>query len=105
MIAGNLRYWIEIYTPQTVKDEFGADSETFVLFTTLRAEKKEISGNYLLDNKEIFHSNRVDWTIYYRPNLKDKMRVNFDNKEYRILYIREIPFREGMILETELINN
>jgi phage head-tail adaptor, putative, SPP1 family len=105
MISGNLRYWIDILSPQTVKDEFGAEQETFVLFTNLRAEKKEISGNYMLDNKEIFHSNRVDWTIYYRKNLTDKMRVKFDGKEYRILYIREIPFRQGMILETELINN
>lgn len=104
MIAGNLRYWIQIWTPQTIKDEYGADSETFVLFTKLRAEKKEISGNFLLDKKEIFHSNRVDWTIYYRSNLTDKMRVRFDGKEYRILYIREIPFRQGMTLECELIN-
>lgn len=104
MIAGNLRYWIEIYSPQIIKDEFGAETETFVLFTNLRAEKKEINGNYIADNKEMFHTNRIDWTIYYRKNITNKMKVKFGGKEYRILYVREIPFREGMVLETELIN-
>lgn len=100
-----MRYQLTILAPTMVKDDFGAEVETWTEFTKLKAEKTEISGNYMLDNKEIFHSNHVNWGIYYRPLLKENMRVSIDGKLYRILYIREIPFKRGMILETELINN
>ena len=33
------------------------------------------------------------------------MRIRYNNKEYKILYIREIGYKEGLVLETELINN
>lgn len=105
MIIGDLRYKIEILNPVLVKDEYGAENTTWQVFATLRAGKKEISGTKLIDNQEYFNTNRIDWMIHYRRNINENMRVRINNKEYRILYIRELVYKDGLVLETELINN
>jgi len=103
MIIGDLRY--KILNPVLVKDEYGAENTTWQVFATLRAGKKEISGTKLIDKQEYFNTNRIDWLIHYRRNINENMRVRINNKEYRILYIREIVYKDGLVLETELINN
>lgn len=105
MILGDLRWKLEIIQPVLVKDEYGAENTTWQVLTTLRAGKKEISGTKLIDAQEYFNTNRIDWMIHFRRNINESMRVRINNKEYRILYIRELGYREGLVLETELINN
>ena len=104
MNIGEMRYIIEIYKPTQVDSAVGL-VESFTLFKTLKAGKKEISGTRILDGSQVFNTNRIDWTIHYRPQIDENMKLKYNNKYYKILYIREIGYREGLVLETELIND
>lgn len=105
LILGNLRHKIEILIAATQKNDFGEVQEVYINFLTLKAEKKEISGNKTVDNQEIFSAKRVDFITHYRPSITDDMRVKFNGKQYRILFIQEIGYKEGLTLQTELIND
>lgn len=104
MIIGDLRYKIEVLTPAFVVDDYNSSKEIYINFLTLKAGKKEINGSKGVDNAELFAGTRIDWQIYYRPQINTTMRVGFNNKMYRIVYIQEIGYKDGLILQTELIN-
>lgn len=104
MIAGNLRYKIEILTPSKTKGEYGAEKEIFVNYMTLRAAKKELSGTKGMDNNEIFNSYKIEFTIYYRKGINETMRIRYNDRDYKINFIKEIGYKEGLTIDTELIN-
>lgn len=105
MIYGQMQYKIEVLTPAIVQDIYNSGQVIYINFLTLKAGKKEISGGKSIDNNEVFSNTRIDWSIHYRPQVKENMRIKYNNKQYRITYIQEIGFKEGLILQTELIND
>ena len=103
MIIGQMRYRIEILIPAIDNDEYNSNKEIYINYLTLKAGKKEITGNKTND-KEIFSTARIDWNIYFRKGITENMRIKYNNKQYRILYIQEIGNKEGLTIQTELIN-
>ena len=101
---GELRYKIQVLSSSGTTDSYGSTNEVWVNSGYLRAGKKEISGTKTIDGNEIFNSNRIDWYIHYRKEINATMRIKFNNLFYRILFVKEIGYREGLIIETELIN-
>jgi len=104
LIVGELRHSIKILERTTAKGEFNEDVETYNLLTTLRAAVKFISGNKALNNDEIFSSQTLQFTTHYRAAVTEIMRIEFKSKLYRIISIAEIGFKEGLQINTELIN-
>ena len=105
MIIGLMRYKIEVLTPALVVDEYNSTKEIYINYITLKAGLKELSGTKTTDNNELFAATRIDWNIYFRKVINEKMRIKYNNKQYRILYIQEIGIKEGLLIQTELIND
>jgi len=103
MNPGELRHEITVQSLSSARDEYGAITETYSTFAVLRAGVKFISGTKGLDNKETFSSQVVKFTTYYRE-VKETMRILHHTKLYRILSIEEVGFKEGLIINAELIN-
>lgn len=104
VIAGDLRYKIEVKRLTKVKDEYGATVDTYTTVYTLKAGVKYTNGSKGISNNEIFNSQSIQLTTYYRA-IKDTDRILFNNKNYKILFINEIGFREGLQINIELIND
>lgn len=105
LVLGNLRHTIQILTKSIAKDEYGAEIISWVNGLTLRADVKFVSGDKTIDDKEIFNSRRLVFTTHYRKNISEEDRILFEDKKYLIKSITKIGYKEGLIIDTELINN
>lgn len=105
IVAGELRHLITIQqiADETV-DDFGSEPETWEDLMSIRAKVEYVSGTKGIDNNEIFASQSIRLTTHYRSAITTAMRVVFDNKNYRILAIAPIGYKEGLIINAELIN-
>lgn len=100
---GNMRYVIEVQESITSKDQYGSQVEVFSTIYTLRAQIKYVSGNKGLNNEEIFTSQVVQFFTHYR-DINEKMIILFNDKKYKINFIEELGFKEGLSINCELIN-
>lgn len=104
IIAGDLRYSITVNSLSSVKGDYGAVTDTYTLLMTIRAGVKFVSGTKRVDEKEIFSSQVVQFTTHYRHTITETCRIVFDSRKYRILSIDVIGFKEGLLINAELIN-
>ena len=104
IIAGELRHVVTITQLTTVRDAYGAVTESYSTLYTLRAGVKSLSGTKGIELKEIFTSQVLQFTMYYRE-ITETMRITYKSKAYRILNIEEIGYREGLKINAELIND
>ena len=104
IIVGDLRHKIKVFKLESVLDDYGSSSDSFVLFLTLKAAVKDISGQRMIDLKEKFNSKTVELITYYRP-VTESMQIEIEGRRYRILFISEIGTKEGLKITAELINN
>jgi len=95
---GNMRYQIDIQYSTIIKDDYGSPSETWVTAFLLRRAVKYVSGNKAIDTDEVFSSQTVQFITHYRGTINEKMRILFSGKKYRILFIDEIGFKEGLTI-------
>jgi len=105
LIIGDLRYSIKIKQLTATKDDYGSATNTYTDLMTLRSGVKFVSGTQKIDSKEIFNSQVIQFTTHYRSAIENTMRIEFEAKQYRILSIDVIGFKEGLILNAELIND
>ena len=101
--AGEMRYDIIIQKKIIVKDNYGAQATTFTDYLYLKAAVKYNSGNKVMENNELFNTKNIRFITYYR-DIKEDMRIEFNEKRYKILSITEIGFKEGFEIIGELIN-
>lgn len=104
IIIGDLRHSIQVIGKQVTKDEFGAETVVWINKIKIRAGRKYLGGDRTIDGKEVFNSKRLVFTTFYR-NITEDDRIIFDGKKYLIKSIVEIGFKEGLQIETELIND
>lgn len=100
---GSMRNKIDVQELTIIKDEYGSAVESYYTKFTLRAQVKYISGNKAVDNDEIFTSQIVQFQTHFRE-IENTMRIIFKGRKYKINFIDEIGFKEGMIINCELIN-
>lgn len=103
MNIGEFRYKIIIQQPTLTKDEYGAESITYTTVYTLKAAKKQLGGSKGVDAEEIFTSSNIVFTTHFR-NITEDMIVLYEDVKYRINQIVEIPFRTGLEITVEKIN-
>jgi SPP1 family predicted phage head-tail adaptor len=103
MNINNMRHKIYVKQAISVRDAFGAETITYETVFKLKAEVKYISGSKGVDANEIFTSNNIQFITHYRA-VKEDMIIVWNNKKYRINFIQEINYKEGLIITTELIN-
>lgn len=103
MLAGNLRYYIEIYKPTLTEDEYGQQKETY---TKVKATKADVifgSGRKEEQNQEEIFTYPKTFVIRSYHTIMERYRIKFQGKMYRILNI-DVDRRAGKIsITTELI--
>lgn len=104
LIIGDMRSVIKVMSFTTTRDEYGADIDTYTELMSIRAAVKFLSGTKTIDNKEIFAAQSLQFSTHYRGTITEAMRIDYDGKKYRILSIAEIGFKEGLLINCELIN-
>lgn len=105
LIIGDLRHKIVIYELSVTKGDYGEADQHYTPVATIRAAVKYISGNKVVENEEIFNTQSVQFTTHYRPIIQEHMLIGFKDKNYRILQLAELGFKEGLQITTELIND
>ncbi len=102
MNVGDLKYKIIVQQLQKIKDSYGAEQEVYVNYLELRAGVKYISGTKQVENSALVNVEFVEFTTYYRT-IPETCRIVYNNKFYSINSIAEIGFKEGLRINTELI--
>ena len=107
MKSGTLRHRIKFYPKVIVRDDYNASVDTWPTATiSTRGAIRHVGGSMEVDGEERFFSKRAELTIRYRDGITETMRVQIDEGEarYRIEYIEEVGFREGLRLSLEKMN-
>ena len=104
MRAGTLRYTITLIQSILTTDDFGAKTETWGVYSTIRAGILYKGGNKTIQDHERFNTSNVDFTCRYDSLINEQMRIVFDNKVYKISNINRNPFDNSLIISSELIS-
>ncbi|WP_455671693.1 phage head closure protein [Phocaeicola sp.] len=104
MQAGLLREKITFYRNETIRDNFGGNSQSWVKAFDKRArvtfkngQRKEIAG-------EIVNSTSNTFMIRYCKDITANMRIYYDGRKYKIESINKDRIQQATIIEAELIN-
>lgn len=103
MIVGKMRYNIKVQKKVNIRGDFGEFNEEWSDYLNLKADVKYNSGTKTINNEEIFNTQQITFITYYRDITED-MIIIYNDKKYKILFIDEIPFKSGLNIKTELIN-
>jgi head-tail adaptor len=108
MRAGNQINRITFYGKTTVRDVFGASSDSWTTATiNTRGEVRYSGGNKTLSNEEKFYSKSIELLVRYQSSIIETMKVQIDgtNDLYVITYIEIIGRKEGLRLTLEKQND
>lgn len=105
MKAGNLREKIEIYKPVAEKTEFGNQKITYTLHYTTRCMVHHNSGNKEEVNGEIFHSTSKMFVVRYYVNVRENMRIKYEDKFYSIDSIIPNKYYNNLEIYCNLVND
>ena len=96
MQAGKLDRRITIQSPTSTRDGAGQPVEAWALLATVWARVEHLRGKEPFQGQE-FNAQRTSvFTIRYRTDLDETMRIIFDGDTYDILAIAEKGRREGL---------
>lgn len=84
MIAGRLKYIIQIFKPIITRNEFGETEEQYELTYRTRAQLIFNGGNRSNENNEIIYSNYYLVRVRNYVTVGEFDRIKFNNKWYRI---------------------
>ena len=104
ILAGSLKYNLVFFEMRTVQSDSGAFSKTRVQLFKCKAAKVKSTGNYKVENKELFHTNELIFKIRGNKLLTEKLIVEYDNKEYSISFIDKNLFDNTVNITLEKLN-
>lgn len=82
--AGDLRNRIQIMRPESIIDEYGATTKGYVLFATVWANVRHLSGSETIKGDAVAAKVKASIRIRYRNDLTDAMQVACDGQTYQI---------------------
>ena len=103
MRAGSLKYTIKLLVSKLTSDSFGAKTEEWIVYADVRAGIIYKGGNKNISDYEMFNSSNIDFTMRYDKLINEQMRINFNNKIYKIASLNKNPFDNSLIVSAELI--
>ena len=103
IIVGNMRRTLIIKRLTSTKDDYGAVTNVYNDFMTLKAELVVQKGNVVKNSQELFTQSTLTFLIYYRDILFTD-RVEYESQDYKIIDIDQIGYHEQLKLTVELIN-
>lgn len=105
MRAGLMTHIIRVEKLNSDKSEYGSSSkrwETFIGKT--RAEVKFENGDYVNQVNEMVHTQKVIFTVRIYHQITPDMRIVWENRKYRILFLEPNKKLQSLTIKAELIN-
>jgi len=102
--AGTLLYSLIFKENQVVQSESGAVTKKLVELFKCRAAKVKQAGKYLVDAKELFHSNTLVFKVRYNKLLSELLIVQYENIDYKITSFDRNLFDNSVEITLEKIN-
>lgn len=105
MIAGMMKYKIELLQPQTVTNEYGEEENTFVLTRTVWAERVKNTGKLSEELGEHFADYSVEFNIRDAHPVSEGWRVHqLGGLLYLVTNIRPNLDKGMLTLQCERVN-
>ena len=106
MRAGVFSQFIDILEKQTVQNEYGTDTTTYVKVRSTRASVDYVDGDREITNDEFFYSQRVNFTVHIYIPVEDEWHVLWNATEYRVLGVetKYENHEQVKVIKTEKIN-
>lgn len=105
MRAGRLDRKASFYSKSSTRDDYNASVD---VWTTLAFDTwgsvQYAGGDLILSNDEKFYSGVIFYTIRYRSEVVETMRVLMDDVWYRITYIERLGRKEGLKITLNKLN-
>jgi SPP1 family predicted phage head-tail adaptor len=103
MRAGLLRFPITIMQLSRTKGAFGDDINEWSLFCTTKANVTYRSGNKGETDNQIINSQVVDFTIRHNIQVLEKMRIIYEDRLYKILFISKNIITNSQIITCDYL--
>lgn len=102
--AGELTEFITIQRPEVIRNEYGANDIEWRDSITTRARVIQKSGNRSDENNEIVYNYTTTFVIRWYHNIKEDMRVVWNNRKYVIHSVYKEVYKQSVTIVAELIN-
>ena len=102
MNIGRLDRYITIKTVSTSVDAYGQPIESFSTLANVWAKIEYKSEVEKFENEQLKAVSTIDFTIRYRTDITEMMKIEYNSNAYQITGIAEIGRGEGLKLKTNL---
>lgn len=102
MNVGKLDRYITLQSVSTAVDAYGQPIETFSTLASVWARIDYKSEVEKFENEQLKAVSSIDFTIRYRTDITEMMRISYASNIYQIIGISEIGREIGLILKTKL---
>ena len=102
MNIGRLDRYIILQSVSTSVDAYGQPVESFSTLASVWAKIEYKSEVEKFENEQLRAVSSIDFTIRYRTDITEQMRISYDSNIYQIIGISEIGRGEGLKLKTNL---
>ena len=102
MNIGRLDRYITLQSVSTSVDAYGQPVESFSTLASVWAKIEYKSEVEKFENEKLRSVSSIDFTIRYRTDITEQMRISYDSNTYQITGIAEIGRGEGLKLKTKL---
>ena len=94
--------YIVLQSVSTAVDGFGTPIETFSTLASVWARIDYKGDDEKFENEQLKAVSTIDFTIRYRSDVTEMMRITYNSNTYQIIGISEIGREIGLILKTKL---
>lgn len=98
MRSGPMRYNIEFWSKQNVRDDYSGYEETYKLALCTKADVKHTGGSQQIINDQLYPTSDIKITMRYRKEIVETMRVKFRDEIYGIDYLAIMEPKVGIVL-------
>lgn len=95
MIAGSMRYKVDLYTP------YGENNnKSYQYYKTVKAQLNFKNGSQILQSYQIFNTKSISIKIRFRKDVSEDMLVKIGDEFYDISCIQAVAgFRHDLIID------
>lgn len=105
MRAGLLTESIEIYEKTLVRNDYGEESENWVLKYSTKARLVHDGGGRVIQNDEVFYTHAKTFQVRSYVPVGDYDRIKWNDNFYRILNIEIDKKINNITIKAELIDD
>lgn len=104
MRAGLLTEEITIQQQTVTQNNDGSNVKQWTTFIVTKAQVDYESGSRAISANEVVFMQNVNFTIRIYHKVTEQMRIIWNSKKYRILFIQSDKQKQSITIKTELIN-